>query len=327
VIFARFIAALLLVGTLAGVAHADDLRPGYLELTQTSSAEWRMVWKAPVKGGLAAAAAPVLPSFCNAAQPRRELVNGAIVSVSNVACTKSLIGAQIGLSGLDASVADALVRIAPLDRPVQAARLTPAEPMIRVADKPESAQVARTYFALGVEHILTGYDHLLFVLSLVLLIGGGWQVAKAVTAFTIAHSITLIATSLGWIGIARQPVEICIALSIVFLAVEIVKADPQAPRLSERIPWAVAFAFGLLHGFGFAGALAEIGLPTGEVPTALFTFNLGVEVGQLIIVAAGIATLGLTRRFAMQKYAQFKTASAYLIGSVAAFWMIERMVV
>jgi hydrogenase/urease accessory protein HupE len=305
-------------------AQADELRPGYLELTQRSASEWQMVWKAPIKGGLANNATPSLPKFCTVALARRAVVNGAVVAISDVRCARGLAGQPIGLTGLDATFSDTLVRIAPLGRLVQAARLTPDAPMAEVAVKADRAQVGKAYFVLGVEHILAGFDHLLFVLSLVLLITGGWQVAKAVTAFTIAHSITLIATSLHLLSVPRQPVEIIIALSILFLAVEIVKSRSGVQRLSERIPWAVAFAFGLLHGFGFAGALAEIGLPEGEVPVALLTFNLGVEAGQLLIVGAGLALLAAIRRIAAARLTQARTVMGYVIGSISAFWVIER---
>jgi hydrogenase/urease accessory protein HupE len=324
--FIRLLAFFLMFIAWAVPASADELRPGYLELTQESPSQWNMIWKAPVKGGLATNAVPALPKICTATTPRRELVNGSVVATSSVTCTAALAGEKIGLRGLDATFTDALVRISPLGRPVQAARLTPDEAMVVVATRPESAQVAKTYFALGVEHILTGYDHLLFVVSLVLLLVGGWQIAKTVTAFTVAHSITLIATSLELISVPRQQVEICIALSIIFLAVEIVKATPEAPRLSQRIPWAVAFAFGLLHGFGFAGALAEIGLPEGEVPIALLTFNLGVEAGQLVIVGAGLLFLAALRRITPERLTVARTALSYGIGSIAAFWFIERLI-
>jgi hydrogenase/urease accessory protein HupE len=320
----RIMLLLLYVIGCAATARADELRPGYLELTQRSTSEWRMVWKGPIKGGLASNATPSLPKFCTVALTRRDVVNGAVVAISDVYCAGELAGHSIGLAALDATFNDALVRIAPLGQPIQAARLTPDAPMAKIALKADRAQVGKTYFVLGVEHILAGFDHLLFVLSLVLLITGGWQVAKAVTAFTIAHSITLIATSLNLIALPRQPVEVCIALSILFLAVEIVKSRSGAPRLSERIPWAVAFAFGLLHGFGFAGALAEIGLPEGEVPVALLTFNLGVEAGQLLIVGAGLALLIGVRRIAATRLVQVRTAMGYAIGSLSAFWLIER---
>jgi hydrogenase/urease accessory protein HupE len=322
--FLRILALILCLIGIASPASADELRPGYLELTQRSTNEWRMVWKAPIKGGLASNAIPTLPKFCNVTLTNRALLNGAVVAVSDVKCAGRLTGQKVGLTGLDATFTDALVRIAPLGRRVQAARLTPDAPMAEIASKPETAQVGKTYFVLGVEHILTGFDHLLFVLSLVLLLTGGWQIAKAVTAFTVAHSITLIATALHLLSVPRQPVEVCIALSIIFLAVEIVKSHPSTPRLSERIPWVIAFAFGLLHGFGFAGALAEIGLPDGEIPIALLAFNLGVEAGQLLIVGTGLILLAVIRRVAVARLYAARGAMAYAIGSVAAFWLIER---
>lgn len=321
----RLLAFLIMLLTMTATTRADELRPGYLELIQRSASDWRMVWKAPIKGGLASNAAPSLPKSCTVRLASRTRVNGAVLAISDVKCTGDLAGQQIGLTGLDTTFTDALVRIAPLGRPVQAARLTADAPMAEVALKADRAQVAKTYFKLGIAHILAGFDHLLFVLSLVLLLTGGWQVAKAVTAFTVAHSITLIATSLQILSVPRQPVEICIALSIVFLAVEIVKARADAPRLSERIPWVIAFAFGLLHGFGFAGALAEIGLPEGEVPVALLTFNLGVEAGQLLIVGAGLALLAMIRHIATARFNQARMTMGYAIGSISAFWLIERV--
>ena len=171
-----------------------------------------------------------------------------------------------------------------------------------------------------------GYDHLLFVLCLVLLLSGVWRVAATVTAFTVAHSLTLVATTLEWVSLPRAPVEAAIALSIVFLAVEIVKRDPANPRLSERSPWIIAFLFGLLHGFGFAGALAEIGLPQSEMPTALLTFNLGVEAGQLLIVALAMGGLAIIRRMSATVFRSAITGAAYIIGIVSSAWLIERII-
>lgn len=324
---ARLFALLILVTLTIVPARADDLRPGYLALTQKSATAWQVVWKAPIAGGRVTAATPALPRFCSVSAPQRIIENGASVKAYMASCSEPLFGSKIGLVGIDAAFSEALVRIAPLGHPLQAARLTAIEPKTEVTAAPSRTQVAQTYFWLGVEHILAGFDHLLFVLALILLIKGGTRIAGAVTAFTAAHSITLITTALNLISVPRPPVEVCIALSIVFLAVEIVKHQPDAPRLSERRPWLIAFAFGLLHGFGFAGALAEIGLPEGEVPVALLTFNLGVEVGQLIIVACGVAVVALIRHFAMRHLRAAKVASAYLIGSIAAFWMIERALV
>jgi hydrogenase/urease accessory protein HupE len=304
---------------------ADELRPGYLEFTQRSSAEWTLVWKSPMRGGVTPRTAPLLPEGCEVqGEPSRERLPAGFVTTYRIACIGDVSGKQIGLRDFEASQTDVLVRVAPLGRPAQALRLTAAGPMVEIRTKPDRWQVARTYFITGVDHILFGYDHLLFVVAMVLLLNGFWTIAKAVTAFTVAHSITLIGTTLGLLGLPQRPVESVIALSILFLAVEIVKKQPDAPRLSERIPWLVAFGFGLLHGFGFAGALREIGLPESDVPTALLTFNLGVEAGQLVIVVAALAVLGLFRRFAAAALTPVLRLSAYAIGSISAFWLIER---
>ena len=317
---------LLLIGLLlATPLHADELRPGYLELTEKTPGTWTLVWKAPMRGGLTPQTQPVLPENCKIrGQPSRSVSGISLVTTSSVICKGDISGRTLGLSNFEAAQTDVLVRVQPLGRPVQALRLTPAEPMVEIKARPDRWQVARTYFVTGVEHILFGYDHLLFVVSLVLLLSGFWTIAKAVTAFTVAHSITLIGTTLGFLGLPQRPVESVIALSILFLAVEIVKKRPDQPRLSERIPWVVAFGFGLLHGFGFAGALNEIGLPESDVPTALLTFNLGVEAGQLVIVALSLAVLELLRRFAAALVQPALRFAAYGIGTISAFWFIER---
>lgn len=307
-------------------AHADELRPGYLELTQQDAQHWRMVWKAPVLGGLATRARPAFPQFCTQSPPVARLEGAALVAESTLTCTRDLAGSQVGLAGMEATFTDALVRIAPTGRPMQAARLTRSNAMVTVATVPDGWEVARSYTALGIIHILEGYDHLLFVIALVLLIGRPGAVIKAATAFTLAHSITLAGTTLGLFGLAQAPVEALIALSIVFLAVEIVKQEPGSPRLSERVPWLIAFLFGLLHGFGFAGALREIGLPEGDVPVALLTFNLGVELGQLVIIAAALALLALIHRVRPTALRPATLTATYLIGTTASFWFIERMI-
>lgn len=310
---------------LAGPARADELRPGYLELTQQDARHWKMVWKAPVLGGLATRARPHFPEFCTQSPPVARLENASLVATSVLTCSKELPGSTVGIAGMDGAFTDALLRIAPLDRPVQAARLTPNDAMVEVATVPDSWEVARSYLVLGVEHILEGYDHLLFVVALVLLLARPWVVIKAATAFTLAHTITLAGSTLGLFGLPQAPVEALVALSIIFLAVEIVKQDPANPRLSERIPWVVAFGFGLIHGFGFAGALREIGLPEGDVPVALLTFNIGVELGQLLIISLVLAVIALLRRFKPVALRPSTLAATYAIGITACFWFIERM--
>ncbi|MCZ8322328.1 MAG: HupE/UreJ family protein [Novosphingobium sp.] len=306
-------------------ARADELRPGYLELSQQTPSEWKLVWKAPILGGLATRAEPLLPEFCQLALEPPRLSGPAIVATGQVTCTKPLDGAVVGLQGMESGSTDALLRVAPLGRPVQTMRLVPGDSTFTVAAVPDRWQVARTYFVIGVEHILLGFDHLLFVVALVLLLQRGWAVVTAATAFTIAHSITLVGTTLGLFGLPQAPVEAVIALSIVFLAVEIVKVRPGEPRLSERLPWVVAFLFGLLHGFGFAGALREIGLPETDVPMALLTFNLGVEAGQLAIIALAMLILNGLRQFAPRALRPTVMASTYGIGAISSFWFIERV--
>jgi hydrogenase/urease accessory protein HupE len=307
-------------------AQADELRPGYLEFTQKTDVNWTLIWKAPMRGGLTPATQPILPKGCAAnGEPKRVLGDMAMISTFAVTCKGALAGHSIGLSNFSAAQTDVLVRVAPLGRPVQALRLTAAAPSVEIAAKPDAWQVARTYFVIGIEHIIFGYDHLLFVVALVLLLTGFRTIAIAVTAFTVAHSITLIGTTLGFLGLPQRPVEAIIALSIVFLAVEIVKKKDGTPRLSERVPWVVAFLFGLLHGFGFAGALKEIGLPESDVPTALLTFNLGVEAGQLLIVGATIGFLLALRRLQPNWTRPIIRVSSYAIGAIASMWLLERV--
>lgn len=346
---------ILLFALWPATASADDLRPGYLEIREICTSpfggspdvwainkaaangectafadpgthRYAVTWKTPIKPGLAARAVPTFPPDCTAATATdRSIDLAALLTRWDIICAKPLAGRSVGLTGIESTPGDALLRYQSLSGETQAARLTPGSPSSIITATPDRNQVARTYFVTGIEHILRGYDHLLFVLSLVLLLSGAWRVAATVTAFTVAHSMTLMATTLELISLPRAPVEATIALSIIFLAVEIVKRDPQATRLSQRLPWIVAFLFGLLHGFGFAGALAEIGLPAGEVPTALLTFNLGVEAGQLMIVGAAIAILALIRRAKVAWLQPAQTATAYAIGSVAVMWLLERV--
>jgi hydrogenase/urease accessory protein HupE len=325
----RLIAGMLLgvlLLALAPSAFADELRPGYLEFTQKDEARWNLVWKVPLAAGVPAQSRPVLPRSCEiTGPPRREVSQRAMVSRYDVRCTATVAGSRIGLANFAASRTDVLLRVAPLGRPVQAARLTGSEPTAEIRARASAWQVARSYFVTGIEHILFGYDHLLFVIALVLLLRRGWIVAKAVTAFTVAHSLTLVGTTLGLIGLPQEPVEALIALSIVFLALEIVKRSPDRAGLTERAPWIVAFVFGLLHGFGFAGALREIGLPESDVPTALLTFNLGVEAGQLLIVLACLGALAAVTRVATAAVLPLTRMATYAIGMVASYWLIERL--
>ena len=203
---------------------------------------------------------------------------------------------------------------------------SPTLPASSVAGRQTGWEVARAYFLLGVDHILSGLDHLLFVFALILLIRDRWMLVKTITAFTLAHSITLAGASLGYFSLPQKPVEATIALSIAFVASELAKMKPGERRLSEAYPWVVAFAFGLLHGFGFAGALKDIGLPQSDVPLALLTFNLGVEAGQLGFVVAVLVVFRAVSAFATVPVARARFAASYLTGTVAMVWLVARLV-
>ena len=216
---------------------------------------------------------------------------------------------------------EVILRVAPLGEPPQVRVLTATSPVATMPPPEAAIPVWRGYLALGFEHILEGWDHLLFVTALVLIAGGWRRAALAVTAFTVAHSITLAASVLGAVSLNPRFVEAAIALSIVLLAVELARGSDS---LTRRYPAAVAFPFGLLHGFGFAGALAAIGLPEGEVAPALLAFNIGVEAGQLMLVAALLAAMALLRRAAPAALAPTTRAASYAIGITGAFWLIDR---
>lgn len=309
----------------AAVARADELRPGSVQLVETLAGRWSVSWKQPLAGpGLSPPAIPLLPSDCR--YQREPVVRGAgqaLVGQATAVCAGRLDGRRIGWPGVQGR-GDALLRVAPLGRPVQSHRLTAERPFAVVEAVPDRWQVARTYLSLGLVHILEGWDHLLFVIALVLLIARPGPVIGAATAFTLAHSLTLAAVTLGMAGLPQQMVEALIALSIIMLAVEAVRGEGAS--LTRRLPWLVAFAFGLVHGFGFAGALREIGLPEGEVIPALLAFNLGVEAGQIAVIAAVWAARSLLRRFAPSLEAPAIRMVSYAIGITGGFWLIDRMI-
>jgi hydrogenase/urease accessory protein HupE len=220
-----------------------------------------------------------------------------------------------------------LVQIALLDGTSRVSRLTSAAPSFVVPAAPTWTQTAATYLGLGVEHILLGIDHLLFVLALLLLVRGWRQVLVTITAFTGAHSITLAAATLGWVHVPQTPVEAVIALSIVLVAAEIVHRERGVSSFAQQWPWAIAFTFGLLHGFGFAGALNEIGLPQQAIPLALLFFNIGVEFGQILFIVTVYVVWALSRRLLVGLPKPITSyGPAYIIGTLAAFWTIERIV-
>src|SRR6202042_1485048 len=283
-------------------ARSNELRPGYLELRQTGPSTYSLLFKVPARGeDLRLAIYINLPEGTqDVATPRISFGDGAYVERRTIRRDGGLAGHAIAIEGLSATSTDVLVRIETLAGAIQTERLSPTRTAFVVQAAPGAAEVATTYLRLGIEHILFGFDHLLFVLALVILVRDWRRVAVTVTAFTIAHSITLAAATLGFVNVPGPPVEATIALSIMLVAVEILNARRGKPSFTVRLPWLVAFSFGLLHGFGFAGALAEVGLPQHAIPVALLFFNIGVEIGQLVFVAAVLALIWSLRHVASQ---------------------------
>lgn len=322
----------LLAALAASPLAADELRPAVIELAERGGGEWALDWKLPVAatrtGEAPELATPVIPANCTMrGDAVQRAAPTALLGSARLACAGAMAGEEFGLSELLGS-ADAIARMIPQDAATQTFRLTADAPTATIAAEPDRWKVAWDYFVIGAEHILFGWDHLLFVIALVFLVRAPWPVIKAATAFTIAHSITLVATTLGYTGLPSQPVEAVIALSIVFLAVEValVLREPERRTWTQRVPWLVAFGFGLFHGFGFAGALADIGLPQGEIAAALVAFNIGVEAGQLLVIASVLAVLAVITRAAPKLETPALRLATYGIGITGSFWLFERVI-
>lgn len=319
-------ATLLLVLLLPGPARAHDVRPAYLEIAAGDSGTFAVIWRRPTLGAQVAAIAPVLPADCTATGPRRtEARPDAVTERWSVRCREGLVGRTVSIDGLDQTAIDVLVRVTLPGGATETRVLRPTDPQLTLTGVPDGLEVALQYTRLGIGHILGGIDHLLFVLGLLLLVRGFGPLVKTVTAFTLAHSLTLAAATLGFVHVPQAPVEATIALSILFLATEIAKREAHAQTLTERYPWTIAFSFGLLHGFGFAGALSEVGLPSSAIPIALFTFNVGVEIGQLLFIGAVFALDAARRALKLTLPAWAPRTASYGIGVLAAFWMLQRI--
>jgi hydrogenase/urease accessory protein HupE len=324
---------LFLCGLFAGV-QAHEVRPGYLELREVDTRSWDVLWKVPAKDNQRLGLYVQLPGDCTDSESGARLVNGAYIERWRTSCADGLVGREVTITGLSVTRTDVLARVARADGTTQTVRLTPSTPTFTVTATASRLQVAATYLMLGVEHILLGIDHLLFVLALMFLVGNWSRLIGTITAFTLAHSLTLAAATLGWIQVPQAPVEAAIALSIVFVATEILHARQGRAGLAARMPWLIAFLFGLLHGLGFAGALREIGLPEHAIPWALAFFNIGVELGQLLFIAVlfaliwGVRTVWYRSAADSQNpwevAARLSVPAAYVIGTLAMFWVFDR---
>ncbi len=324
----QLLVALLL---LAPAAFADEFRPAYLQLTQTGIDRYEVLWKVPALDETTVL--KIKPAFppgtITTMSVRSSFASGAVVQRWAIRVPGALEGRAIEFPGITTTRIDVLVRLVRSDGTVQLARVFPASPNFVATASPHAFEVVRTYTILGIEHILTGFDHLLFVLALVILVKGLRRLIATITAFTVAHSLSLVAATLGWVHVPGPPVEACIALSIVFVAGEVMHSRAGRPGITERYPWVVAFTFGLLHGLGFASALAEVGLPPLSIPVALFFFNVGVEIGQLLFIAAIFVVAAgarwIARRLAIETSPWLWRVAPYAIGGIASYWVFERV--
>ena len=319
--------ALLLV-LVGSSARADYFRPAYLQLTEHAGGIYDVRWKTPAQSELVVM--PIEPVFPAGAHMTRPLVSsyavGAAVMTGQVKVPGGIEGKTIRFDGLADSGNQVLVRLIRTDGNEDLYKVTSTEPELTIPTDPDAISVSARYTQLGMEHIWFGFDHLLFVAALFMLVANLRTLFWTVTSFTVAHSTALALVTLDVIRVPVPPVEAFIALSIVFVAVEVVRSWRGETTLASRKPWLVAFAFGLLHGMGFASALAAIGLPPNNVPLALLFFNVGVEIGQLLFVTALLAASWAVRHLASPSLRpRMRLAGAYAIGGVASFWLLQRV--
>ena len=309
-------------------AFAHELQPSSLEVRQLTQDRYEVIWRAPIYYKKPHPAKLQLPEqWQTVGEPTvKQLPDSAlhrrVVSVPNSA----IDGGVIRFIGLETTITDVFARFIWLDGSQTTAMARPSQPFIEIVAQRSAWQVAGDYTVLGVEHILSGFDHLTFVFALLLIVSGARRLLITVTSFTLAHSITLAAATLGMMWVPGPPIEATIALSILFLASELVKVNRGQASMTAQYPWVVAFVFGLLHGFGFAGALSNVGLPQNEVPLALLMFNVGVELGQLFFVIVIIFLIMVLRKVRTKWPVWIHQLPAYSIGGIAAFWLIERVV-
>ena len=317
------------VVTLLPVAGAlgHEARPASLEITEMASGRYDVLWRTPRLGGLP------LPVVLKLPEGVRNVVEPVVQELPDSRLERRLIetgegglaGRRIEVIGLQATITDVLVRVRLRDGTHTITLMHPAQPWIEIARPRGWVTVAAGYVVAGIHHILLGVDHLLFVLGLLLIVRDRGSLVKTISAFTVAHSITLALATLGDASVPAPPLNAAIALSILFLGPEIVRVWRGETSFTLRHPWVVAFAFGLLHGFGFASGLTTMGLPRAEIPLALLTFNVGVEVGQLVFV--GIILL-LERAFRVLQVRwprAIEMLPAYAVGSLGAYWTIQRV--
>jgi hypothetical protein len=313
------------------LAAAHELQPGFLELKEVAPGRYDVLWKLPSLGeasDVRMPLAPIFPDTCRQlGDARTERSGTAWVFTARLDCKGGLAGRTLAIEGLEAFTTDVLVRAQHADGGVETHILKPIQPSVTLRSAGDARRGALAYLYLGVEHILLGLDHLLFVLGLLLIVRDRWMLVKTVTAFTVAHSITLAVATFGIATVPPLPLNAAIALSILFLGPEIVRRWRGETSFTIRHPWVVAFAFGLLHGFGFASGLAQLGLPKGEIPLALLLFNVGVELGQLAFVLVILLLERAFRQLQIHWPILVQRLPGYAVGTLGAFWTIQRVAI
>ena len=323
---AILVAVALVLG--ASAARAHEARPGFLELRETGKETYSFLWKKPTGGEVEIQIAPKVPEGCRLTTPDRQLMTpGAMIVRGTLTCAGGLAGKTISIVGLEATITDVLVRLHHADGRLESHLLRPQTPSVTLGGITTAGERALGYVQLGVQHILLGVDHLLFVLGLMLIVSDRWTLVKTITSFTLAHSITLAIATLGYASAPLPPLNAAIALSILFLGPEIVRTWRGETSFTIRHPWVVAFAFGLLHGFGFASGLTSMGLPKAEIPLALLLFNVGVELGQVAFVLLVILLERSFRVLEVRWPGLVERFPGYAVGTLGAYWTIQRTLI
>lgn len=326
----RHLIALVFFGLLAAVprAQAHESQPAYLDLRQTGPETYAVLWKTPARPDLRGGILLQWPDGCQIeGETMRYTADGADIERYQLRVPNGLDGQAIAITGPAAALADVLAQLQRTDGSISVYRRTPADAALVITPAPSRWQQSLLYINTGITHILTGVDHLLFVLGLLLIVHDRWMLLKTITAFTIAHSITLAVATLGYASAPLAPLYATIALSILFLGPEIMRQRRGETSLTLRHPWVVAFAFGLLHGFGFASGLMDLGLARAQIPWALLCFNVGVEIGQLFFVALILLLERSFRVLEIHWPRWVQALPAYTIGSLGAYWTIQRTVI
>jgi hydrogenase/urease accessory protein HupE len=325
--FAILAGAMLAWLAVIPLSQAHESRPAYLEIEETATNHYDIRWRTPVLGNLPLPVVLRLPEGVrNLKKPLVQHLSDSVLERRWIdAGAEGLTAKRITFPGLELTITDVVVRAELLDGRSWMAVARPSQPWVEIDATRSVWAVAVDFLKEGVWHILSGWDHLLFVFGLLLIVRTPLMLVKTITAFTVAHSITLAAATLGYVEPPAQPIEAGIALSILFLGVEVVRRQRGETSFTIQNPWVVAFVFGLLHGFGFASAMSAAGLPPAEVPLALVSFNVGVEIGQLAFVGVVLVLAGSVRQLGIVWPRRAEFVPAYLMGSLDAFWLVQRL--